>query len=40
MIGVPSHIEAMKKRIPAQLKIRRGSGLGISSLSDRYRVAN
>ncbi|MCL1126524.1 AAA family ATPase [Shewanella surugensis] len=40
MIGVISHIEAMKERIPAQLKISHRSGLGISALSDEYRVAN
>lgn len=40
MIGVISHIEAMKERIPVQLKIRRRNGLGISALSDEYRVAN
>ncbi|WP_299011456.1 AAA family ATPase [uncultured Shewanella sp.] len=40
MIGVISHIEAMKDRIPVQLKIRRQNGLGISALSDKYRVAS
>ncbi|MBN0988304.1 AAA family ATPase [Amphritea pacifica] len=39
MIGVISHIEAMKERIPAQLKVIKKSGLGISELASEYRVA-
>ncbi|KXF82557.1 AAA family ATPase [Enterovibrio coralii] len=38
MIGVISHIEAMKERIPTQLKVTKKTGLGISELDDRYRV--
>ncbi|WP_298775686.1 AAA family ATPase [uncultured Shewanella sp.] len=40
MIGVISHIDAMKERIPVQLNIRRRNGLGISTLSEEYRVAS
>ncbi|MBD1556199.1 AAA family ATPase [Vibrio sp. S9_S30] len=38
MIGVISHIEAMKERIPVQLKVSKKSGLGISELAPEYRV--
>lgn len=38
MIGVISHIEAMKERIPAQLRVIKKSGLGVSELSSEYRV--
>lgn len=38
MIGVISHIEAMKERIPVQLKVRKKSGLGVSELESAYRV--
>ncbi|USD67127.1 AAA family ATPase [Vibrio sp. SCSIO 43136] len=37
-IGVISHVDAMKERIPAQLKVHKKSGLGISELDARYRV--
>ncbi|WP_432470546.1 SbcC/MukB-like Walker B domain-containing protein [Amphritea sp. HPY] len=39
MIGVISHIEAMKERIPTQLRVTKKSGLGVSQLSPAYRVA-
>ncbi|MBW3695487.1 exonuclease SbcC [Vibrio sp. T187] len=39
MIGVISHIEAMKERIPVQLKVTKKSGLGVSVLEPQYRVA-
>lgn len=39
MIGVISHIEAMKERIPTQLRVTKKSGLGVSQLDSRYRVA-
>ncbi|BBB27156.1 AAA family ATPase [Amphritea japonica] len=39
MIGVISHIEAMKERIPVQLRVVKKSGLGISELGAEYRVA-
>nr|WP_269808789.1 SbcC/MukB-like Walker B domain-containing protein [Enterovibrio nigricans] len=38
MIGVISHIEAMKERIPTQLKVSKKTGLGISELERVYRV--
>ncbi len=37
MIGVISHVEAMKERIPVQLRVTKKSGLGISELSDEFR---
>ena len=36
MIGVISHIEAMKERIPVQIKVKKMSGLGTSRLEDRF----
>jgi exonuclease SbcC len=36
MIGVISHVEALKERIPVQLKVHK-AGMGISSLETRYR---
>ncbi len=38
MIGVISHVEAMKERIPTQIKVRKMNGLGHSTLEDRFRV--
>jgi len=38
MIGVISHIEAMKERIPTQIRVSKKSGLGISELSSKYRI--
>ncbi len=37
MIGVISHVEAMKERIPVQIKVRKQSGLGVSELESRFR---
>ncbi|ROS04729.1 exonuclease SbcC [Sinobacterium caligoides] len=39
MIGVISHVEALKERIPVQIKLRKGGGLGYSRLADHYRFA-
>ncbi len=39
MIGVISHVEALKERIPVQLKVHKGVGLGYSALDRRYAVA-
>ncbi|TKB50602.1 hypothetical protein FCL40_05480 [Ferrimonas sediminicola] len=39
MIGVISHVEAMKERIPVQLKVNKVNGLGYSRLASRFRVA-
>lgn len=38
MIGVISHVEAMKERIPAQLVVTKKSGLGTSVLNAEYKV--
>ncbi|MFV0576481.1 MAG: AAA family ATPase [Vibrio sp.] len=37
MIGVISHIDAMKERIPVQIKVRKRNGLGISELESEFR---
>ena len=36
MIGVISHVEALKERIGVQIKVRKLSGLGVSSLDKQY----
>ncbi len=38
-IGVISHIDAMKERIPLQIRVKKINGLGFSRLDSRYRVA-
>ena len=38
MIGVISHIEAMKERIPTQLRVSKKSGLGVSELDRQFAV--
>ncbi|MDO8695871.1 MAG: SbcC/MukB-like Walker B domain-containing protein, partial [Pseudomonas sp.] len=38
MIGVISHVEALKERIPVQLKVHKSVGLGYSALDKRYAV--
>lgn len=38
MIGVISHIDAMKEHISVQLQVTKKNGLGISVLNDEYRV--
>jgi exonuclease SbcC len=38
MIGVISHIEAMKERIPSQLRVNKKSGLGVSELVPVFAV--
>lgn len=40
MIGVISHIEAMKERIPIQIAVEKQNGLGFSKLDDCFKVAN
>jgi exonuclease SbcC len=37
MIGVISHIEAMKERIPVQIHVKKRHGLGFSELDDAYK---
>jgi len=38
MIGVISHVEALKERIPVQLKVHKGVGMGYSALDKRFAV--
>jgi len=37
MIGVISHVEAMKERIPIQIKVKKLNGLGTSSLEEQFK---
>ncbi|MGG4608084.1 SbcC/MukB-like Walker B domain-containing protein [Providencia sp. Me31A] len=37
-IGVISHVEAMKERIPVQIAVKKANGLGFSELPAQYRV--
>lgn len=39
MIGIISHVEALKERIPVQLKIHKSAGSGVSRLDPQYAVA-
>ena len=38
MIGVISHIEAMKERIPTQIQVKKINGLGVSQLESQFRL--
>ena len=38
MIGVISHVDALKERIPVQIEIKKMSGLGVSRLDKRFGV--
>ena len=38
MIGVISHVDALKERIAVQIEIRKMSGLGVSQLDQKFRV--
>lgn len=38
MIGVISHVDAMKERIPVQIKVKKINGMGISRLESRFAV--
>ncbi|MCO8049748.1 exonuclease subunit SbcC [Proteus penneri] len=40
IIGVISHVEAMKERIPVQIKVKKAGGLGISQLAPEFRYAD
>ncbi|WP_214038742.1 SbcC/MukB-like Walker B domain-containing protein [Proteus mirabilis] len=40
IIGVISHVEAMKERIPVQIKVKKAGGLGISQLAPEFRYGN
>ncbi|ESB64264.1 exonuclease subunit SbcC, partial [Salmonella enterica subsp. enterica serovar Agona str. 266757-1] len=37
-IGVISHVEAMKERIPVQIKVKKINGLGYSKLDKAFAV--
>ncbi len=37
-IGIISHVEALKERIPVQIKVSKSTGMGYSTLDDCYRV--
>ncbi|SFC97920.1 AAA family ATPase [Pragia fontium] len=37
IIGVISHIDAMKERIPVQIRVKKVNGLGISRLDEQFR---
>lgn len=37
MIGVISHVDALKKRIDVQIEVKKQNGLGVSELADCYR---
>jgi len=38
MIGVISHVEALKERIPVQIEIKKMSGLGVSKLDKQFSI--
>jgi exonuclease SbcC len=38
MIGVISHIEALKERIPTQINVKKGEGLGYSRMDERFLI--
>ncbi|MGE8362658.1 exonuclease subunit SbcC [Pseudomonas sp.] len=40
MIGIISHVEALKERIPVQLKVHKGVGMGYSGLDRRFAVSS
>jgi len=35
---VISHVEAMKERIPVQIRVRKMNGLGVSELEQQFKV--
>jgi len=39
MIGVISHVEAMKERIATQIEVRPKTGMGVSCLDDRFAIS-
>lgn len=38
IIGIISHIDALKERIPVQIEIKKQSGLGVSKLANIYKI--
>ncbi|WDE02988.1 AAA family ATPase [Thalassomonas viridans] len=39
MIGVISHVETLKERIPVQIKVKKFNGLGVSELQSQFKYA-
>lgn len=37
MIGIISHVDTLKKRIPVQIEIKKNNGLGVSELAEQYK---
>ena len=40
MIGVISHVDTLKERIPVQIKVKKKSGLGVSELESQFKFVN
>jgi exonuclease SbcC len=36
MVGIISHVEALKERVPTQIRVKKESGMGYSRLDDRF----
>jgi DNA repair protein SbcC/Rad50 len=39
MIGIISHIEALKERVPVQIRLSKSQGLGLSRLAPEFAVS-
>lgn len=40
MIGIISHVDALKERIPTQIHVKKRSGLGMSELNELFKISN